>query len=219
MVLLFESNTEYSTHTILGTDEDCSLLGSSNLPRYLGNNVPSLKIGNARPQLVRCIVALEPRGPPCEKKYAFQGQKIAFGIAEGDGELEYDPPAGPNASPSKTDMVPAKSAHRHECTLQADPPKNLKNLGIQCTSPGRHFRSKFHAPFNYNTVLNLEQAGFNVEHTHPPAEGIRGNEHMLFMELNKIAIAKRVRSWLKRHYLNLSYLTWYFGATATNTGT
>ncbi|KAK7185222.1 secreted lipase-like protein 3 [Paraphaeosphaeria sporulosa] len=154
------------------------------------------RIGDARPQLVKGIVALEPRGPPCETNYPFPGQRIAFGIA--DGELEYDPPAGPNGEHLKTVKVPAKSANHDECTLQADPPKKLKNLSsipvLVVTS-----EASFHALFDYNTVLYLEQAGVNVEHADLPAEGIRGNGHMFFMELNNMVIAERILTWLTKH--------------------
>ncbi|KAJ4305769.1 hypothetical protein N0V90_001301 [Kalmusia sp. IMI 367209] len=155
------------------------------------------RIGDARPLLVKGLVALEPSGPPFEKRYPFQGQKIAFGIT--DGEIGYEPSAGTNGEALQTNRVPAIDEDHYECILQANPAKELKNLSkipvLVVTS-----EASYHAPYDYNTVLFLQQAGVSVEHLDLPRVGIKGNGHMFFMELNNLTIAEKVVQWLKQQH-------------------
>lgn len=154
------------------------------------------RIGDARPQLVKGIVAIEPGGPPFEKKVPYRGQKVQWGIT--DCEIIYEPSAGPNAEYLDTVRLPAKDENHCEIILQREPAKQLKNLSkvpvLVVTA-----EASYHAQYDYCTVEYLRQAGVSVEHVDLPEEGIKGNGHMMFMEKNNIEIAERVLKWLKEH--------------------
>jgi pimeloyl-ACP methyl ester carboxylesterase len=153
------------------------------------------RVGDARPNSVKKIVALEPPGPPFENDFPFTGRERTWGIT--DLAVEYDPPAGPNASYLSTFVRPAPpGTNLSDCILQTNPPKQLINLAkvpvLVVTS-----ESSFHAPYDYCTVDYLTQAGVATEFLDLPKAGIRGNGHMMFMELNNLEIAKRILAWIE----------------------
>jgi pimeloyl-ACP methyl ester carboxylesterase len=153
------------------------------------------RVGDARPDLVKKIVALEPSGPPFENDFPFTGRERTWGIT--DLAVEYDPPAGPNASYLSTIVQPAPpGTELLDCILQADPPKQLVNLAnvsvLVVTS-----ESSFHAPYDYCTVDYLKQAGVPTDFLDLPKAGIMGNGHMMFMEMNNLEIAERILAWIE----------------------
>jgi pimeloyl-ACP methyl ester carboxylesterase len=150
------------------------------------------RIGDARPTLVKSIVALEPSGPPFEGKAPSLGDR-PWGITI--QEIAYDPPAGPNATFLEKMTVLAKDTDHYDCILQREPAKRLKNLAdipvLVVTG-----EASFHAPYDCCTVAYLKQAGVQVEHVELAEEGIQGNGHMFFMEKNNVQSAERVLKWL-----------------------
>ena len=154
------------------------------------------RVGDARPNLVKKIVALEPSGPPFVNLFPFTGRERTWGIT--DLEVEYSPSAGPNASYLSTVVQSAPpNSNLSDCLLQADPPKQLINLAkvpiLVVTSA-----SSFHAPYDYCTVDYLRQAGVATDFLDLPKAGFLGNGHMIFMELNNLAIAKWILGWIEK---------------------
>nr|A0A348HAY2.1 RecName: Full=Probable secreted lipase phiG; AltName: Full=Phomoidride biosynthesis cluster protein G; Flags: Precursor [fungal sp. ATCC 74256]BBG28504.1 putative hypothetical protein [fungal sp. ATCC 74256] len=153
------------------------------------------RIGDARPNLVKGIVALEPAGPPFDQKYPYTGRARPWGITI--GEIEYEPSAGPNATDLDTVIIPAKDQDHTECVLQSEPPKLLKNLqAIPALVVGAE--ASFHAPYEYCTAEYLKQAGVDVEFADLGEQGIKGNGHMMFMEKNNLEIAEVVLTWIQK---------------------
>lgn len=154
------------------------------------------RIADARPQLVKGIIAIEPGGPPFEKQYPFKGQSLRWGIT--DGPITYSPPAGPDASLLRSVKMPPRDEVSGECMLQAEPAKMLVNLVdipvLVVTS-----EASYHAPYDYCTVAFLRQAGVTVEYLELWKKGILGNGHMMFMEKNNLVIAERVSRWIEEH--------------------
>jgi pimeloyl-ACP methyl ester carboxylesterase len=155
------------------------------------------RVGDARPNLVKKIVALEPGGPPFKGVFPFFGPH-PDGIT--DLAVEYDPPAGPNGSYLSTIVRPAPpGTNLTDCILQANPPKQLVNLAkvsvLVVTS-----ESSYHAPYDYCTVDYLKQAGVATDFFDLPMIGIRGNGHMMFMEKNNLEIAERIVAWMEGDY-------------------
>jgi pimeloyl-ACP methyl ester carboxylesterase len=152
------------------------------------------RVGDARPGLVKGIIALEPPGPPFENAFPFEGRERVWGIT--DLEVMYEPSAGPNATDLETVTIPAIDVNHTDCILQAQPPKKLKNLSklpiLVVTA-----EASFHAPYDYCTVEYLTQAGVNVTFLDLPMSGIYGNGHMMFMEKNNVEIATRISDWLE----------------------
>ncbi|GAB7347375.1 hypothetical protein MBLNU459_g4307t2 [Dothideomycetes sp. NU459] len=151
------------------------------------------QVGDARPRLVKGIVALEPEGPPFYDEIISSGFDRTYGITS--QPIEYEPPAGTNASDLRTVTVAPASANESSCILQASPAKRLVNLSevpiIVVTS-----EASYHAVYDRCTVKYLVQAGVNATWMNLPQLGIHGNGHFVFMEKNNLQIAERVEGWL-----------------------
>ncbi|KAJ3517002.1 hypothetical protein NLJ89_g777 [Agrocybe chaxingu] len=151
-------------------------------------------LADARPQLVKAIVALEPTGPPF-KDAIFPPFAAArpYGLTE--VPLTYDPPI---QSPSDLRTVITYSTTNFTCIQQVSPPRKLKNLlntpVLVVTS-----ESGYHSVYEWCSVEFLEDAGVPVEHVELAKVGIMGNGHMMFMEKNNLEIAEKViQKWLKK---------------------
>ena len=184
-----ENNAAAYTALVDHLDEELYLITHSQAGAY------GWRVGDARPELVRKIVALEPSGPPFLNAFPFSGRERTWGIT--DLEVVYEPPAGPNGSELNTVTMPAPpGSDLIKCILQADPPKKLVNLAqvavLIVTS-----EASFHAPYDYCTVEYLRQAGVAADFLDLPTVGIKGNGHMMFMERNSLEIAHEILGWLE----------------------
>lgn len=153
------------------------------------------RVADLRPKLTKGIVALEPAGPPFINRVVVSGPARAWGVT--DGEITYEPSAGPNATLIKTIVEPAKDKDHVDCIMQTEPAKKLVNLEkipvFFVTT-----EASYHVPYDYCTVKYLRQAGVGVEHLNLPDVGIKGNGHMFFMEKNSDDIAGKVLEWLEK---------------------
>jgi pimeloyl-ACP methyl ester carboxylesterase len=143
--------------------------------------------GNARPQLVKGILAIEPNGPP-------MGQ-LQWGVTA--SPMVYDPPA---ASPSdlKSVTLPAPKPGYQACRIQAEPARKLKNLaGIPIMLVTAE--ASYHVPYDWGTVAYLKQAGCNVDHVELANIGIHGNGHFMMMEKNNRDISRVLFNWLDKN--------------------
>ncbi|KAF2798181.1 alpha/beta-hydrolase [Melanomma pulvis-pyrius CBS 109.77] len=181
-----ESNTKAYTALM-------DLVGEAYLITHSQAGAYGWRVGDARPDLVKGIVALEPAGPPFVNKFPFSGPERPWGIT--NLSIEYEPTAGPNAEYLRTVVVPPKDDKHTECILQAEPAKRLKNLSrvpVMVVTA----EASYHAPYDYCTVEYLRQAGVEVAYADLGEEGVRGNGHMMFMEKNHLVVAERVLNWL-----------------------
>lgn len=155
-------------------------------------------IGDARPSLVKGIVAVEPTGPPFENAVF-----PPFGLASGRPwgltvtPIAYSPPV---SSPDdlKRVIVASNPALNYTCFQQARPVRKLANLSnipvLMVTS-----ESGYHSVYDDCTVAYLSQAGVSVEHTRLEDVGIKGNGHMMFMERNNMDIVDQVvEPWISK---------------------
>ena len=150
-------------------------------------------LADARPSLVKAIVALEPIGPPFQDA-VFPPFAAArpFGLTE--IPVRYDPPIE-SAADLKTAIV--SSSPNFTCIQQASPPRQLANL-LQTPVLVVTSQSGYHSVYDDCSVEFLRQAGVSVEHVSLGDVGILGNGHMMFMEKNNLEIADRVvRPWLQ----------------------
>lgn len=159
-------------------------------------------IADARPKLVRGILAVEPNGAPVwEVRFKgapdwFEDDKVTrpWGITR--GPMTFRPAvASPDAlkfvrqdRPDGPDLV--------RCWLQAEPAKQLTNLqGIAILIVTAE--ASYHAPYDHCTSLFLKQAGVEHDFVRLADEGIRGNGHMMMLEKNNLEIAAYFRRWLE----------------------
>ena len=140
-------------------------------------------IGDARPNLVKGIIGVEPAGPPFGNlKWGLTASKVT-----------YDPPVA-DAKDLKTVQSPA--APGGDATLlQAEPAHKLKYLR---TIPIAVVTSEasYHTPYDGGSVAFLKQAGCTVDHIVLPTLGIKGNAHFMMMEKNSSEVLRPILDWI-----------------------
>ncbi|MGU3544238.1 alpha/beta hydrolase [Methylobacterium sp. A52T] len=166
---------------------------------------------DARPDLVKAHVAVEPNGPPFFD-VQFRGGK-EFWEKTGDGRaraygltrmpLTFDPPVrapedltvaqAAKGSDSKSDNRAADG--RIRCWLQGEPVRSLPNLAkvpaVVVTA-----EASFHATYDDCTVAFLTQAGARPDVVRLADRGLHGNGHMMMLETNSDAVADVLAGWL-----------------------
>ena len=159
-------------------------------------------IGDARPKLVKAIVAIEPNGPQVYETelkgppdwFADTGPRKAFGL--GFVPLTYDPPLkrGQKLAFARQDKPDAPGLVRS--WLQAEPARKLPNLAdIPVLIVVAE--ASYHAAFDHGTAAYLTQAGVPVTFLRLEDIGLRGNGHMMMLEKNSDEIAGVLVGWLE----------------------
>ncbi|MHB2207652.1 alpha/beta hydrolase [Methylobacterium sp. CM6257] len=159
-------------------------------------------VSDARPDLVKAHVSVEPNGPPFFD-VQFRGGKD-FWEKTGDGRaraygltrmpLTFDPPV--KAPEDLTVAQQAKAADGHvRCWLQGEPARTLPNLAkvpaVLVTA-----EASFHATYDDCTIAFLAQAGAKPDVIRLADRDIRGNGHMMMLETNSNAVADVLAGWL-----------------------
>jgi pimeloyl-ACP methyl ester carboxylesterase len=158
-------------------------------------------VADARPNLVKAILAVEPSGPPVHDIenlgppdwFKDAARTKISGL--GDIPIAYDPPLG---SDQQLTFVRAEESRRPDlvrCWRQQEPARKLVNLlkipVLIVTS-----EASYHAPYDDCTAGYLTQAGVPNRHLHLADVDILGNGHMMMIEKNNQAIAAVMLDWL-----------------------
>jgi pimeloyl-ACP methyl ester carboxylesterase len=153
-------------------------------------------IADARPELIRSVVALEPQGPPFfDPLTDTRGEpRRAYGITS--APLRYDPPLDYAASGLPFDpAAPTGQDGAVRPVALALPARKLVNLQrtpvLVVTG-----EASYHAMYDQLTVDFLQATGVPVEHARLGERGIYGNGHLLAIEMNNTEIAELVHTWL-----------------------
>ncbi len=157
---------------------------------------------DARPGLVKAVIAVEPNGPPFfnvdnvgspEWFREAADKQRPWGITA--VPLQYSPAA---SNPSDLEIARQDKPDGQDlsrCWLQKDPPRQLPNLQkmpiLILTS-----ESSYHAAYDHCTVKYMEQAGVRPKWVRLPDAGIHGNGHMMMLEKNSAEIAALMSKWL-----------------------
>ena len=148
---------------------------------------------DVRPALVKAIVAIEPAGPPFQS-IMFKGPSKVYGLA--DVPLVYEPPAelvSQGGIPLPTEEHFAANGQTY--LLQREPARKLKNLS-KIPVLLETAEASYHAGYDDFTVQFLRQAGVEVEHLKLGDNGIHGNGHLQFLELNNLEIVALLEKWI-----------------------
>ena len=149
---------------------------------------------DARPELVKAIVAIEPAGPPFQSTIVKGPMVKLYGIT--DIPLSYEPPADQMLSdgrPLQTQEHLAANGGKY--ILQKEPARRLTNL-LKIPVLLETGEASSHAAYDEFTVLFLRQAGVNVEHLRLAEKGIHGNGHLQFLEMNNLEIIELLEKWI-----------------------
>lgn len=180
-------------------------IGPSIVLTHSQSGVFGFKIADARPDLVKAHVAVEPNGPPfydIEFKGGEDWYEDSAGIARAWGvariPLAFDPPAA-NASQlrlARQEQVDGPGMVR--CWLQAEPARQLPQMKKVPTVIVTG-EASFRATYDHCTSKFLSQAGVPNTHLRLEKFGLHGNGHMMMLEQNSAGIAAVIADWLETH--------------------
>ncbi|KAF8470840.1 Alpha/Beta hydrolase protein [Kalaharituber pfeilii] len=151
-------------------------------------------LADARPNLVKAIIALEPTGPSFREAVFQTRAARPWGLT--DIPLTFEENIT-SASQLVTKEFTFQIPDLTSCLLQKEPAKKLKNLKktpiLIVTS-----EAGYHAVYDHCSYEFLKQAGCSkAEFMRLEEVGIRGNSHMFFMERNNLQIAAKLDQWIK----------------------
>ena len=153
-------------------------------------------IADARPQLVKAIVAIEPSGPPFEAAIIGTGKARVWGPT--DIPITYDPPVKEPAELAVEREAQADGPDLFVCWMQKAPVRqlvNLKNIPVMVMAA----EASYHQSYDHCTAKYLNQAGVKTEYIRLQDKGIFGNGHMVMIEKNNLDIARLVDGWLQNN--------------------
>lgn len=153
------------------------------------------KIGDAYPDMVKGIIALEPAGP------AFSSNTDAL-KAENYGlcqlPLNYDPPV---SSPEDFVLTKISSENAEETDGLIMAEGHVHKLpGLSCVPVLLlTAEASYHTMYDYVTAKVLEQCGVNVDFVRLERHGFHGNSHFMMLEKNSLDIASFINDWMQEH--------------------
>jgi len=201
----FQSLVDFTKQQEINRDAGIALLdriGPSILLVHSQSGAFAWPIADARPKLVKAIVAVEPSGPPVYDT-DFKGPPDWFTDMEarkisglGMVPLSYDPPLRRG---EKLKFVRQKRPDGPGLVrgwLQVEPARKLPKLAkipiLILVAEG-----SYHASYDHCTAAYLAQAGVPNTFIRLEDVGIHGNGHMMMLEKNSDAIAGVIEGWLK----------------------
>jgi len=161
-------------------------------------------VADARPDLVKAILAIEPNGPPFHglefigaPDYFKEGPiALAYGITS--LPLTFAPAVKDASELAIERQLAADAPDLAKCWRQKEPARALPNLQkmpiLVLTS-----EASYHAPYDHCTVKFLEQAGVKPSFVKLVDLGIRGNSHVMMLEKNNREIAAVIAKWLDQN--------------------
>jgi pimeloyl-ACP methyl ester carboxylesterase len=147
---------------------------------------------DARPSLVKAIIAVEPNGPPFYNE-ANTAIERPWGISR--LPLTFSPAASDPSELSIEQQATADGPNLFRCWRQTEPARKLTKLaGIPIVVVTGE--ASFRAQYDHCTSQFLTQAGVPNEHLRLENVGIHGNGHMMMLEKNNGEIADALVDWI-----------------------
>jgi pimeloyl-ACP methyl ester carboxylesterase len=202
----FPSLTSFPRQQELNRDAGAALLdriGPAIVVTHSQSGTFGWLVADARPALVKAIVALEPSGPPVHDNVEkgapewFEDGALTKPYGLTAPPLTYDPPLA-SASDLKFVLQDAPDAPGLvRCWAQAAPARRLAHLQ-QIPILVVQSEASYHAAYDHCTVAYLRQAGVtSLRYVRLADAGINGNGHMFMLEKNNLEIAALIARWLK----------------------
>jgi pimeloyl-ACP methyl ester carboxylesterase len=160
-------------------------------------------VADARPDLVKAIIAVEPSGPPVRDiEQIGPPDYFREGAASRPWGLGAVPPGYVPAVRDPSELAFEQQATTDgpdlvRCWLQKAPARQLPNLQ-RVPIVIVNGEASFHAPFEHCTVKYLQQAGVKADRIDLGRQGIHGNGHMMMLEKNSDEIARVIADWLDK---------------------
>jgi len=158
-------------------------------------------VADARPGLVKGIIAIEPHGPPFKNPPSQAGQAPpssgdrVWGITY--APLTFDPPAADAAALAPQQALP-EASELTGCWQMSGPKRKLTHLvGVPILIVTSE--ASYHAQYDHCTSEFLSVAGVANEHLRLETRGIHGNGHLMMSEKNNLEIARVIDRWISQH--------------------
>jgi pimeloyl-ACP methyl ester carboxylesterase len=159
-------------------------------------------ITEARPDLVKASVQIEPSGPPVHDitligppDYFKEGPLRPWGLTS--IPITYDPPVKDASELEFVRQEKPDSPDLARCWLQKEPARQLPKLQkapiLIVTG-----EASFHSPYEHCDVKFFQQAGVHPTWIRLGDIGIHGNGHMMMLEKNNMQIAELITGWLAK---------------------
>ncbi len=153
-------------------------------------------IADARPKLVKGIIAAEPSGPPFRNAVFSEEPARLWGMT--DIAITYDPPVTDPKQMAVVEQAAADGPNLTKCMMQKEPARRLPTLaGIPILILAAE--SSYHAAYDHCTSKYLTQAGVQNTFVRLETVGLRGNGHMLMIEKNNLEIADFIDQWMTKN--------------------
>jgi pimeloyl-ACP methyl ester carboxylesterase len=153
-------------------------------------------IADARPRLVKAIVAVEPSGPPFEGTINSSGRQRIWGPT--DIAITYDPPVKDAGELAVEREAKADGPALFVCWMQKAPARqlvHLKDIPVMVMAA----EASYHQVYDHCTAKYLVQAGVPAEFIRLQDRGIHGNGHMVMLERNNLDIAAVIDGWIVKN--------------------
>jgi pimeloyl-ACP methyl ester carboxylesterase len=154
-------------------------------------------VADARPKMVKGIVAAEPVAPPIENaERGATGPGRVWGLT--NMPITYDPPIKSASELSTVREDKADGPDLIPCWVQKEPARKLINLeGIPVLDVSGE--ASYHRPYAHCVAKWLNQAGGKATFVRLEDVGIRGNGHQFMSEKNSAEISKFFMDWLEKN--------------------
>lgn len=184
----------------IGREAGAALLdriGPAILVTHSRSGVIGWQIADARPDLVKGIVAAEPNGPPFYNTSLMDKDEVVarpWGISY--GPLTFSPPVTKAEDFGPLELQPQEAAELERCWMPRGAKRSLTNVAkvpVVVISG----QASYHAGYDHCTVNFLRWAGVRVDFERLEKRGITGNGHLLITETNNAEIADLADNWLR----------------------
>jgi pimeloyl-ACP methyl ester carboxylesterase len=152
---------------------------------------------DARPKLVKGIIAAEPVAPPImNAERGATGAGRVWGLT--NDPITYDPPIKSASELQTVRQDKADGPDLIPCWVQKEPARKLINLeGIPVLNVAGE--ASYHRPYSHCIAKWLNQAGVKTKYVNLEDVGIRGNGHQFMSEKNSADISKFFMDWLEKN--------------------
>lgn len=154
-------------------------------------------VADARPRLVKAILAAEPLAPPIENaERGATGPARLWGLT--NLPVTYDPPVKDPAELQPVRQEKADAPDLIPCWLQKEPAHKLVNMKdiLVLNVSGE---ASYHRPYARCIAMWLNQAGVKTTYVNLEDVEIRGNGHQFMSEKNSAEISKFFMDWLEKN--------------------
>ena len=172
-------------------------VGPSILVTHSRSGALGWPVADARPSMVKGIVAVEPNGPPFYNVGAQPPEVPARPAGISYLPLNFFPPVRQPSEFGQLVKVPAQGAGFEGCWMPSNTHKliNLSKIPVVLIVG----QASYHAAYDHCTARFLAEAGVSVSFVRLEENGITGNGHLMPIETNNGEIADLIMQWISKN--------------------